>query len=400
MGNITEQEIYTENVPQVEIDDPVAGGASGPVNLLGKALANRTKWLKAQITSAVSRISALETKVGNTAMTDVLLKAQNLADLPDKAAARTNLGVSASDHNHDAAYLKKGMNLGDVENALSARTNIGVADIHFVASAPAAPLGKNGDVAFQQIINGTTAMYKKKNGVWIPQVTSQNTELPGVFKWFCGVNVPTGYLKCNGQAVSRTTYAELFAAIGTRYGLGDGGTTFNLPDVRGDAVRGYDDGRGIDPGRAMGSEQADELKGHSHNLDGGKAVSAGGHIHEASSGGAGSHGHTGNTTSGGNHGHQYGDIYWSEQGGTVITGGFGQGDGNDFDNKGYEIIRTTQYAGTHSHTLDINGVSDHTHAITLNNAGVHEHALSGNTQPTGGSETRMRNIAFMGIIKY
>jgi phage-related tail fiber protein len=66
---------------------------------------------------------------------------------------------------------------------------------------------------------------------------------------------PTGYLKANGAAVSRTTYAALFTAVGTTYGAGDGSTTFNLPDLRGEFVRGWDDGRGVDSGRVFGSTQ-------------------------------------------------------------------------------------------------------------------------------------------------
>lgn len=58
--------------------------------------------------------------------------------------------------------------------------------------------------------------------------------------------VPTGYLKCNGAAVSRSTYARLFRALGTTYGVGNGTTTFNLPDLRGEFIRGWDDGRNID----------------------------------------------------------------------------------------------------------------------------------------------------------
>jgi len=50
---------------------------------------------------------------------------------------------------------------------------------------------------------------------------------------FGGSSVPTGYLACDGSAVSRTTYADLFAVIGTTYGAGDGSTTFNLPDMQG-----------------------------------------------------------------------------------------------------------------------------------------------------------------------
>ena len=73
---------------------------------------------------------------------------------------------------------------------------------------------------------------------------------------FAGATVPTGWLKCNGALLSRTTYASLFAVIGTTYGAGDGSTTFALPDLRGEFVRGVDDGRGVDAGRTLGSAQA------------------------------------------------------------------------------------------------------------------------------------------------
>lgn len=74
-----------------------------------------------------------------------------------------------------------------------------------------------------------------------------------------------GTLLCQGQAVSRTTYAALFAAIGTTYGVGDGSTTFNLPDTRGIFLRGA----GTNPSNAsntttMGNRQSDDLKSHSH----------------------------------------------------------------------------------------------------------------------------------------
>ncbi|MBS1646390.1 MAG: tail fiber protein [Bacteroidetes bacterium] len=78
----------------------------------------------------------------------------------------------------------------------------------------------------------------------------------GTVQYFANVTPPDGYLECNGQAVSRTAYAELFAAIGTTYGVGDGSTTFNVPDLRGEFIRGYDDGRGADPGRTIGSWQS------------------------------------------------------------------------------------------------------------------------------------------------
>lgn len=75
---------------------------------------------------------------------------------------------------------------------------------------------------------------------------------------------PAGWLKANGAAVSRTTYAALFAAIGTTFGVGNGSTTFNLPDLRGEFIRGWDDSRGIDSGRVFGSAQAQAIQSHTH----------------------------------------------------------------------------------------------------------------------------------------
>lgn len=75
---------------------------------------------------------------------------------------------------------------------------------------------------------------------------------------------PAGWLVANGAAVSRTAYAALFAAIGTTYGAGDGSTTFNLPDGRGEFIRGHDQGRGVDIGRVFGSLQLDAFQGHRH----------------------------------------------------------------------------------------------------------------------------------------
>jgi microcystin-dependent protein len=89
---------------------------------------------------------------------------------------------------------------------------------------------------------------------------------PGAFLDFGGPSPPTGYLMRNGAAVSRTTYAALFAAIGTWWGAGDGSTTFNLPDSRGVVTRGWDNGRGLDPSRTFGSYQADMFASHAHSV--------------------------------------------------------------------------------------------------------------------------------------
>ena len=90
---------------------------------------------------------------------------------------------------------------------------------------------------------------------------------------------PNGYLKANGALLSRATYAALFAQIDTTFGVGDGSTTFALPDLRGYFPRGWDDGRGIDTSRVFGSTQEDDFKSHSHIWNGGgnnQIVAAGG----------------------------------------------------------------------------------------------------------------------------
>lgn len=84
----------------------------------------------------------------------------------------------------------------------------------------------------------------------------QNAVPAGVVLPYAGPLPPDGWLLCDGSNVSRTTYAKLFAAVGTTYGAGDGTTTFKLPDLRGEFVRGLDNSRGVDTGRTLGSAQA------------------------------------------------------------------------------------------------------------------------------------------------
>lgn len=88
--------------------------------------------------------------------------------------------------------------------------------------------------------------------------------LVGQVIFTAGGVAPAGFLKCDGSEVSRITYAALFAVCGTTYGVGNGSTTFALPDLRGEFVRGWDDARGIDAGRGIGSSQTDDFKTHSH----------------------------------------------------------------------------------------------------------------------------------------
>ena len=79
-----------------------------------------------------------------------------------------------------------------------------------------------------------------------------------------GPGVPTGYLECNGQGISASVYPDLFAVLGYTYG--GSGDLFYIPDLRGQFVRGWDDGRGADPGRALGSAQSAATGPHQHDF--------------------------------------------------------------------------------------------------------------------------------------
>jgi hypothetical protein len=81
---------------------------------------------------------------------------------------------------------------------------------------------------------------------------------------FATDTVPEGYLECDGSTLSTTTYSNLYNIIGTTFGSGSG--TFNLPDLRGQFIRGWDNGRGLDPTspRTFGSSQAESFKAHTH----------------------------------------------------------------------------------------------------------------------------------------
>lgn len=105
---------------------------------------------------------------------------------------------------------------------------------------------------------------RKNLNVFSKDETKANGLPAGTIVYFAMNKAPTGFLKANFAAVSRTVYADLFAAIGTTYGAGDGVNTFNVPEGRAEFPRGLDDGRGIDPGRVIGSWQVDSMKAHQH----------------------------------------------------------------------------------------------------------------------------------------
>ena len=121
----------------------------------------------------------------------------------------------------------------------------------------------------------------------ISQVTGLQDELdalnahdgllaPGFVLPYAGTTAPAGWLECDGSAISRTSYADLFGVIGTSAGSGDGSTTFNIPDYRGEGIRGWDHGRGVDNGRAINSAQGGSIEAHTHSYSRGTVSTSGG----------------------------------------------------------------------------------------------------------------------------
>jgi hypothetical protein len=143
------------------------------------------------------------------------------------------------------------------------------------AAAPTVVVA-NDEITTAKIVDGNVTLAKLVTAV-------QNALVPaGAVQAFAMNSAPTGWLAADGTAVSRSTYAALFSAIGTTYGAGDGSTTFALPDLRGYFVRGSGtNGDGTAAG-TFGVKQADDFKAHTHSTGqgivgvGGSAQFAGG----------------------------------------------------------------------------------------------------------------------------
>lgn len=184
---------------------------------------------------------------------------------------------------------------------------------------------------------------------------------------------PAGWLYCNGAAVSRATYANLFAVIGTTFGPGDGSATFNLPDFRGRFARGWNDDAALDPARVFGSTQTDDIESHTHT------ASSGGDTPDHTHGFAAS-GNTGTVSA--FHQHQIATRLANIAAGSVPVA-------TDFSSaQGYMLSESENI--NHSHGFSVSGNTGgrsavHTHAITVN--------------PVGGAETRPHNVAVVWIIK-
>lgn len=208
--------------------------------------------------------------------------------------------------------------------------------------------------------------------------------MTGMVAAFAMTAAPTGWLKCNGAAVSRTAFARLFGWLGTHYGAGDGSTTFNLPDMRGLFPRGWDDGRGLDAGRAFGVYQ--DMMIHSH-------------AHTASAAAVGDHGHSAWTDAQGNHVHRaWTDARGAHSHNAPGAPGVGQGAAGPNTVKQAAGAQETTWAGNHDHIVGMDGAGQHAHNVGIGAGGAHTHAVT--VAAAGGAETRPKNLALFYCIKY
>jgi microcystin-dependent protein len=198
------------------------------------------------------------------------------------------------------------------------------------------------------------------------------TTEPGDIKARAVGVVPTGWLECDGSAVSRSApYDKLFAVIGTTYGVGDNTSTFNLPDYRGEFLRGWDHGRGVDPARVInGVSQPDGMKTHTHGADSKTGFEDTTHVHNVS----------GNTSS---------DTH------THTT----------FADDSFQMVNAGTAVGVPKYKSGTpTGADSHVHTVNINSGGEnvsHKHPIANTVANTiGADETRPRNQAIMYVIKF
>ncbi|WP_239326159.1 phage tail protein [Snodgrassella gandavensis] len=207
------------------------------INELGTVLP--ASWLNQVQTELIAILAAAGIKPEKATQNQVITAIKMLIASNTPAAATADIaGVTK---------IIDTLNSNDKLSALSARQGKALND---------SKLDKDG--------NAVTAskLYKpcKINGLPFDGSQDINATPSGTVQYFAMDSVPVGWLKANGATISRTLYTNLFAAIGTRFGAGDGKTTFNLPDLRGEFLRGWDDGRGVDTGRIFGDTQVDAIR--------------------------------------------------------------------------------------------------------------------------------------------
>ena len=295
MANAIEINEFTEGVRLIETGDRVIGGEDAPINQPLKSLANRTKYLKNQV-------ELTRQQLGSSANNSVKLSGNQTISGEKSFSGEVNFykGIAVSDsqelHSRDtfvhigasaaSAYLRNrksgkalelkndGIIQYDGSEVLTVRKVSHSPTDYTVSTIPSSfalnkvfgdTIKRGGSIGLGGANHNIAIGWDATGLIAKVDQNTMNVGTPaGAIMYFAQATPPFGWLKANGAAVSRTVYANLFAAIGTTYGAGDGRTTFNLPDLRGEFIRTWDDGRGIDSGRSHASPQQGNVASHRH----------------------------------------------------------------------------------------------------------------------------------------
>ena len=268
------QSIYT----QQELDDSLVEGLAGVIPNGDKGdittSVGGTVWTidsGAVVEAKIGAGAVVEAKIGAGAVTEAKIGARAVTEAKIGTGAVTSAKIADgtivnADINASAAIASTKLAFAPTGNIAATTVQAAIEELD-TEKAPLASPTFTGTPAAPTATAGTNTT-QVATTAFVSTATAGIVTVPiGTVSWFAGNTAPTGYLKANGADISRTTYSTLFTAIGTTFGVGDGSTTFNVPDLRGEFIRGWDDGRGVDTSRTFGSAQADEFKSHSHTIN-------------------------------------------------------------------------------------------------------------------------------------
>jgi hypothetical protein len=250
MGTLNDSGDSFPDVLQFEQTDPVVTGepneatGAGLDNIPHLQLARRTRWLKTRVDTLLQAVVSATTNVpGIVRLNDTLT-----SNSVDQAATANAVRLANSNANNRVPLTRTITGAG-------LATGGGALDINRIITVPKATpaqavQGLADDVAMTPATVRALfeAMLASGGGAYALVPT-------GAIMDFGMPEPPPGWLVCDGSEEDRVEQAALFAAIGTRWGAGNGTTTFNRPDARAAFRRGWDNGRGIDPGGEFASTQ-------------------------------------------------------------------------------------------------------------------------------------------------
>jgi microcystin-dependent protein len=250
---------------------PLAVGTNGQVLVADSACPNGMKWGTGGGSGTVTSITAGTGLTGGTITTSGTVALDTACVVQPTAYTAKGTILSAS-----AASTPTALAVGGNGCTLVANSACTTGLCWGPGAIPCSTITAKGDLIAGTDPGTSSALPVGANGLFLTANSASATGLcwaqvgdspVGAIAFFAMNTAPTGWLIADGSCVSRATYSGLFAAVGTTYGAGDGSTTFQLPNLRGRFLRGWNStATGCDPSRAFGSCQAQALCCHNHGI--------------------------------------------------------------------------------------------------------------------------------------